>query len=124
MVGIIIGQFGFLASPQTDILWLGGVLIAVLITAGGIVLHIRKHWDPRHSGHHTGGNLTLEQIEEMHRAGRISDEEFSVMRRRLLKIPPAKEESKSNLSRSDSIMDDSEEGSPSGPNGPDATENP
>lgn len=122
MIGVDTGQFGIQASAQTDVLWTGGVLIVVLLVAGFVVLFIRKRWDPRQSGGDAGGGMTMEQIEAMHQAGHISDEEFAVMRRRLLKIPPAKEESKSNFSRSDSIMDDSEEGRRPTPDTPEATD--
>jgi hypothetical protein len=105
MIGMTV-QFGMLASPQTDVLWAGGILIVVLILAGFVVLHIRKRWDPRQSNGNVGGELTLEQIEAMHQAGHISDEEFSAMRRLVMKIPDTKEESKSQTSQSDSIMVD------------------
>jgi uncharacterized membrane protein len=122
MVGIIIGQFDILATPQTDILRVGGILIVVLLVAGFVLLFLRKRWDPRHANRRESGQTVLEQIEAMHKAGHISDEEFSAIRRRLLKIPSGKEESKSNFSRSDSIMDDSERIRQPGQEGPDTTD--
>jgi len=122
MIGTIVLQSGLLATPQTDVLWAGSVLIAVLVAAGFVVLYIRKRWDPRQSGAKQGDSTILEQIEAMHRAGHITDEEFAVLRRRLLKIPSGKEESKSYFSRSDSIMDDSENIRPPGQDDPDTTD--
>lgn len=122
MVGIITGQPGLLATPQTDVLWAGSVLIAVLVAAGFVVLYIRKHWDPRQIRAKESDGTILEQIEAMHRAGHITDEEFAVLRRRLLKIPSGKEESKSYFSRSDSIIDDSENIRPPGQEDPDTTD--
>ncbi len=102
-------QFGLLASPQTDVLWAGGVLILLIVAIGFVLLYVRKVWDPRQAKDEAAGELTLEQLEAMHQAGHISNEEFSLLRRRLLKIPSGKEESKSQNLPSDSIMDDSED---------------
>ena len=73
------------------------------------MLYVRKAYDPRQAKDEPTNEMTLEQIEAMHQAGHISDEEFATLRRKLLKIPSGKEESKSKNLPSDSIMDDSED---------------
>ncbi|MBN1554291.1 MAG: hypothetical protein JXA11_06070 [Phycisphaerae bacterium] len=111
-------ELAVITASQKDVLLAGGILIAVLIAAGFVVLHIRRRWDPRRKKESLSAGMTIEQIEAMRRAGRISDEEFSVMRRRVLKISPAGKESESHFSRSDSIMDDSKEDRPNPPDAP------
>ncbi|MBN1943197.1 MAG: hypothetical protein JW849_07880 [Phycisphaerae bacterium] len=123
MLGTVVGQFG-LTTAQKEILWAGGILIAVLIAAGFVLGWIRKRWGTRRAGGGLGGEMTMDQIEALHQGGQISDEEFSALRRGLMKKAFLEKESGSKLSRSDSIIDDSEEGRRHAPETPEAPEDP
>jgi len=96
-------------SAVSDVLWAGVVFLALLVLAGWVFLRIQKRWDPRRQGSSSSDEaLTIEQIEALRRAGQISDEEFAVLRRAVLKrridlsgkFDPEESQSKSSCSDS------------------------
>lgn len=103
-------DFAILASGKGDIFGLAircGILLAILIVAFVIVRIIQKKLDPRRQDDtSSGGMMTMEQLDAMHEAGHISDDEFSRMRRVILGLPETKEKS-SDCSTDVVIMPDS-----------------
>ena len=74
----------------------GGVLALVLVLVFIAVVLLRKKFLANKGLAESENALTIEQIEEMHTKGMISDEEFAVMRRVVLGIgTPAEKSAKS-----------------------------
>lgn len=98
-------------SPEYElVLWCAGLLVAVIIL-GGVVLWLRK-WMRSQVRRRTG--FTAGGLEEMHRSGRISDEEFRALRRSALGLGPAGDEESKSASRPQG-RDVDENGTPEDP---------
>lgn len=84
-----------------------------------LIRWLKKRFDPRlrpSEDHFGGGGWTMEQAEDMHESGRISDEEFSVLRRAILGLG-GKEDEKNSESPADDdrISGSSQTKNPDGP---------
>ena len=87
------------------------ILAAFLGVAALVLWFVKKRWTipRRQDGSPISGGFTVERLESLHRAGQISDEEFSRLRRQVLGLagsgnsppsrsssPPADDDGKSN----------------------------
>ena len=89
---------------------LGIVLIALVLALGiGIVLAKRKYLESREADSEPEGpGFAIEQVESMHDSGRISDEEFRILRNAALGLDdPAPKKDNSSLSETSACDDDS-----------------
>ena len=104
----------FLLSAQSstvrEVLIAGVIFLAVLVLAVFLVRWVQRKFDPRR-GQETeqDGKFTIEQIESIHQAGQISDEEFAAMRRVVMKLDSTAEKN-SDSSCGGGKMADSEKG--------------
>jgi hypothetical protein len=100
------------ATAQQDVLWAGAIFLLALLAAVWVARWVQRRWDPRHRREkESGPPLDIEGIEEMHRSGQISDEEFQALRRTLLGLGSAPEK-ESSCSCGGGIIDDSNKGKP------------
>lgn len=101
--------------PIETMVWYAVALVAAVIVMGIIVLWLRRRY--------LGGEdrqvqapLTIEAVEEMHRRGLISTEEFSILRRNALGLATGAKENRNSLLRpelkDDDVDTDSEGGQP------------
>lgn len=86
----------------------GLVLIVLLLGAWPVLLWLRRRALIREYGDRPGG-FSMEDLEELRRTGRISDEEFSRIRRSLLGLPPASPETDGDSSAPPSGDDDTQD---------------
>jgi hypothetical protein len=94
------------ASAQQDVLWIGVILVLALVALGVFFKWAQKRWDPRRNkDSNYFGRMDMDQIEQLRRSGRISDEEFAAMRRVVMGMGPG-EEKGSESSRLAGIIDD------------------
>ncbi len=70
-------------DPAVEIwIWGGGVLVAILVLSGAVVVVRRLLYGKVDDSSH--GGLSLEKLEELCRDGRISRDEFKMIRNNLL----------------------------------------
>ncbi|HNX27253.1 MAG TPA: hypothetical protein PKK48_07585 [Phycisphaerae bacterium] len=63
-------------------------LVLIWAVAFVVIIKLKKKLDPRLKRDEPFAGLRMEDLEKIHRAGMISDEEFASMRRSLLGLPP------------------------------------
>ncbi len=79
--------FYIAVSNITQILLASGALVVVAVILGCIVLWLRRRLLSLSAyGTKQGDAFTINQLESLHESGRISDEEFSRMRRAILSL--------------------------------------
>jgi len=62
------------------------LLLALLLLVGLIVLYIiRKRLSPRSQDFSDSSTFTLQDLRQMHRDGKITEEEFNLLKEKLLK---------------------------------------
>lgn len=64
--------------------WLAVVVAALVLL--GLVAYVLRRWVGRDADGPAGPGFSIEQIEQLHSQGRISDEEFRILRRRALPL--------------------------------------
>lgn len=99
MTGMMLVKVSVLAASAWDVygeLFIaGGVMIALLVVGYLAIRWMKKHLDPRlnvSDGLDSSAGWTMEEAERMHESGRLSDEEFSVLRKSILGLSPKPEE--------------------------------
>lgn len=87
---MVIGGAGLspAAMPVFDMALYGGIVIAAILALGVLLVAMRRrlHGQPGRGG----GDLSVEQVEQLRRSGTISDEEFAMLRRRALGLGAAR----------------------------------
>ena len=72
-------------------------LIGVLLIAGFFVRRFKRNYDPRViGGPAEAAGLSIDELEAMHDAGMISDDEFKIMRRSALGLAETASKPKEN----------------------------
>jgi len=73
------------SDDTVSLLILGGVLIAVALALGMLILYAKKRYNQaRSSEPHGSGGFDITDVEAMRESGGITDEEFAVLRKRSL----------------------------------------
>ncbi len=85
------------------------VFLAVVVIAGAGVLLLRRRMLLKQCGAGQGA-FSVEKLQELRRSGRISEEEFSHLRRSLLGLAGGSVEKDSSSSRGTTGHDDEEDG--------------
>ena len=106
-----LARLGILAARLPDLsklgIW-GAVMIAASVLLGAVLLWLKRKvlsdrpWPQRSAG------FTLTSLEQMHRSGQISDEEFKALRLRALDLSAGRGEA-DNRSSSGPVVNDDEE---------------
>ncbi len=99
-------QLSVWGDAQREILVAGAIFLAVLILAAFLVRWLQRKVDPRRRKEaEQDGKFTIEQIESIHQAGQISDEEFATMRRVVMKLDSTAEKNSDSSCRGGKIVD-------------------
>jgi len=73
-------------AATMDVVWITGVLIAVVLVAGVVIFLIRRMAVDRSGA--SGAGLSIEEIDRLHQDGLLSVEEYDRARRAALGLPP------------------------------------
>ncbi len=89
-----------LASPTSEIILTSVILLLVLLVgAGGAVWLRRKLLDEGGAGSSAGQSaLDIGQLDRMHQAGQLTDEEFKLLRKTALGLEKPQDETKDSAS--------------------------
>ena len=106
---MVIGGAGLspAAMPVFDMALYGGIVIAAILALGVLLVAMRRrlHGQPGRGG----GDLSVEQVEQLRRNGTISDEEFATLRRRALGLGAARAESDNGIMNGAKNVDEDED---------------
>ena len=69
-------------------MWEISGFIAVVLGCGCLVIWLRRKYHPK-SYQAASGNLTLAQIENIHKSNLMSDEEFTALRKHVISLQAA-----------------------------------
>jgi hypothetical protein len=103
-------QLAVLNEVYLELFLGGGIVLAGMVVGFFLFRWLKKRFDPRLGPSEQdggGGGWTMEQAEDMHESGQISDEEFSVLRRAILGLVGKEEEKHSETPPSDDTIKDS-----------------
>lgn len=74
-------------TPYLDIFVAGGLLIFAVVVLAIILSVVKRKYDPRSQQHISNtGFMSMDELEELSSRGLISDEEFDMLRKRLIAI--------------------------------------